>query len=276
MAALEAGRHPRVFTSGHSGTIAPMAERVAVLSDIHGVLPALEAVLAEPDVRSADRIVLTGDLAAGPLPVSTLDLLYGLGDRAIWVRGNADRELVRLAGGGETSIVDAIAPWAAEQLRANDLAILSGLPTTAVLDVAGLGSTVFCHATPRDDEEVVLVDSSLERWADVLSTVDRSIRAVVCGHTHMPFARLVDRRLVMNPGSVGMPYGSVGGHWALLGPGKTVQLRRTEFDLDTACARLVDESAYPGVAEWADYFVRSRASDVEALRTFGPRDGRAG
>ncbi len=135
---------------------------------------------------------------------------------------------------------------------------------------------VFCHATPRDDEEVVLVDSSLERWADVLSTVDESIRAVVCGHTHMPFVRLVDRRMVVNPGSVGMPYGSVGGHWALLGPGKTVQLRRTEFDLDAACARLVAESAYPGVAEWADYYVRSRASDVEALRTFGPRDGRAG
>ncbi len=157
-----------------------------------------------------------------------------------------------------------------------DRRTIASLPTTAVLDVAGFGSTVFCHATPRDDEEVVLVDSSLERWSDVLSTTDDAIRAVVCGHTHMPYARLVDRRIVVNPGSIGMPYGSVGGHWALLGPGKTVELRRTEFDLDAACARLVDESGYPGVAEWADYYVRSRASDVEALRTFGPRDGRTG
>ncbi|HEY3258878.1 MAG TPA: metallophosphoesterase [Pseudonocardiaceae bacterium] len=84
--------------------------RIAVLSDIHGVLSALEAVLAEPDVRAADRIVLTGDIAAGPMPVQTLDLLVALGERALWVRGNADRELVALAAGGETKIPDPIAP----------------------------------------------------------------------------------------------------------------------------------------------------------------------
>src|SRR5690349_18799606 len=80
--------------------------RVAVLSDIHGVLPALEAVLAEPAVRAADRIVLTGDHAAGPMPVETIDALAELGDRAVWVRGNADRELVQLRDGGETNIPD--------------------------------------------------------------------------------------------------------------------------------------------------------------------------
>src|SRR5215472_5653936 len=68
---------------------------VAVLSDIHGVMPALEAVLAEPDVGAADLVVLTGDLASGPQPVETLDTLRALGDRAVWVRGNADRELVQ-------------------------------------------------------------------------------------------------------------------------------------------------------------------------------------
>jgi predicted phosphodiesterase len=73
---------------------------VAVLSDIHAVLPALEAVLAEPDVRAADQIVLTGDIAAGPQLVETLDLLTSLGGKAVWVRGNADRELVELARGG--------------------------------------------------------------------------------------------------------------------------------------------------------------------------------
>ena len=55
-----------------------MPDRVAVLSDIHGVLPALEAVLAEPDVAAADLIVLTGDLAAGPQPVEVLDRLAAL------------------------------------------------------------------------------------------------------------------------------------------------------------------------------------------------------
>ena len=59
-----------------------MTDRVAVLSDIHGVLPALDAVLAEPDVAAADRVVLTGDLAAGPLPAQTLERLTSLADLA--------------------------------------------------------------------------------------------------------------------------------------------------------------------------------------------------
>src|SRR5262245_55413670 len=130
--------------------------RVAVLSDIHGVLPALEAVLAEPDVRSADRIVLTGDLAAGPQPVETLDALAALGDRAVWVRGNADRELVELRRGGQISTPDPVAPWAAEQLRPEQVALLDALPLSVVLEVGGRGATLFCHATPRDDEEMVL------------------------------------------------------------------------------------------------------------------------
>ena len=246
--------------------------RVAVLSDIHGVLPALEAVLAEPDVAAADLIVLTGDLAAGPQPTETLDVLAGLGERAVWIRGNADRELVEYRRGSRSSVPDPISPWAAEELRDDQVDRLAGLPLTATVEISGLGSVVFCHATPRDDEEVVLVDSRLGRWAEVLGGLDDSVGAVVCGHTHMPFARLAHRRLLVNPGSIGMPYGGVGAHWAMLGPG--ADLRVTEFDLDRACDRIVAESSYPDVREWAEYYVRSTASDAEALEAFGPRDGR--
>jgi hypothetical protein len=77
---------------------------------------------------------------------------------------------------------------------------------------------------------------------------------------------------VVNPGSVGMPYGGAGAHWALLGPG--VELRVTEFDLDKACARVTADSGYPQAAEWAHYFIRSAAGDADALAVFGPRDGR--
>jgi predicted phosphodiesterase len=245
-----------------------MNDRVAVLSDIHGVLPALEAVLAEPDVAGADLIVLTGDLAAGPLPAQTLDRLADLGDRAVWVRGNADRELVQLAGGGGTKIPDPIAPWAAAQLTDAHVGLLASLPLTVTLPVAGLGEVLFCHATPRDDEEIALVDSSMARWSEVLDGVDAE--TVVCGHTHMPFARLVDRRLVVNPGSVGMPYGSAGAHWALLGgaSGPAVQLRRTRYDTEGACQSLVDSSTYADIETWAQDFVRAPASDAEALAVF--------
>jgi predicted phosphodiesterase len=100
---------------------------------------------------------------------------------------------------------------------------------------------LFCHATPRDDEEVVLVDSRLDRWREVLSGLDTDIRTVVCGHTHMPFVRLAHGRLVINPGSIGMPYGRAGAHWALLDPG--VELRSTAFDIEAAITQVTQDSA---------------------------------
>jgi hypothetical protein len=71
-----------------------------------------------------------------------------------------------------------------------------------------------------------------------------------------------------------MPYGGAGAHWALLGEGVRVSLRRTELDLDPACGRVAAESGYPDAAKWADYYLRSKASDADAIRVFGPRDGR--
>lgn len=239
------------------------------MADVHGVLPALEAVLAEPDVVSADCIVLAGDIASGPQPAETLDLLVSLGERAVWVRGNADRELVEMARGEYTGPPpDEVSPWAAAQLRPDQVELLAQLPTTQTLDVGG-SPVLFCHATPRDDEEVVLVDSPITRWAEVLDGVPDEVRTVVCGHTHMPFARQVDRRLVVNAGSVGMPYGAPGASWALL-TADGVQLRRTPVGADAA-DRLSRESAYGGIESWLDEYLRSNYSDVDALTAFRPR-----
>jgi predicted phosphodiesterase len=249
------------------------AGRVAVLSDIHGVMPALTAVLAEPDVAAADLIVLTGDLAAGPQPVETLDRLVALGDRAVWIRGNADRELVESAHGERTDMPDEVSAWAAGELRPDQVELLAGLPLSRTIPVTGLGEVLFCHATPRDDEEVVVADSRLDRWQQVFASVPAEVNAVVCGHTHMPFIRLAQGRLVINPGSVGMPYGQPGAHWALLGPG--AELRRTAFDTDAASALIVAQSGFPGARPWADLYVRGRITDAEALAVMGPRDGRA-
>ena len=66
---------------------------MAVLADIHGNLPALSAVLAEPDVAAADAVVLLGDIALGPMPAETLEVLAGLGERAVWVHGNCEQAL---------------------------------------------------------------------------------------------------------------------------------------------------------------------------------------
>lgn len=79
---------------------------------------------------------------------------------------------------------------------------------TVSTDVEGLGPALFCHATPRRDDEFVLVDSPMQRWQQVLDGIAEQV--VICGHTHMPFDRLVNRRRVINPGSVGMAYGPPG------------------------------------------------------------------
>jgi len=252
-----------------------MVNQVAVLSDVHGVLPALEAVLAEPDVAAAELIVLTGDIAAGPQPTRTLDLLLSLGQRVRWVHGNGERELVGIARGADVAIPDEISAWAAAQLSPAHLELLDRLPRSVTLDVRGLGEVLFCHATPRDDEEIALVDSSLDRWAEVL---DGAPGTVVCGHTHMPFVRLADRRTIVNPGSVGMPYGTTGAHWAMLGgaDGPAIQLRRTDYDRAAAADAIEADSDFPDIADWTRFFIREPASDTEALATFAPRDGRHG
>ena len=140
------------------------------------------------------------------------------------------------------------------------------------MDVTGVGAVRLCHATTRNDTEIVLVDSRVDAYRDAFAGTAEP--TVVLGHTHMPFDRLADRRRFVNPGSVGMPYGRAGAHWALLADG-AVTLRRTVYDAEAACAAIRDQSGYPDAAEWADYFVHARASDADALAAFAPRDGRA-
>ena len=149
----------------------------------------------------------------------------------------------------------------AAQLTAEHVALLAGLPHPVVIDVDGFGPVLFCHGTPRDDEEVVLVDTRQERWAEVFADLPPQVGTVVCGHTHAPFVRLVDGRLVVNAGSIGMPYGRTGGAWALLHAG-AVTLHHTPIDVDLAVARVIAESDYPHRQEWADYFLRAVASDT--------------
>ena len=239
--------------------------RVAVLADIHGNLPALEAVLAEPDVAAADRIVLLGDIALGPMPAESLGVLAALGERAVWVHGNCEREVVTAYDGKSLPGPNADGARAtAALLDQHHRDLLDGLPLTVAMDVDGLGPALFCHATPRRDDEFVLVDSPLAVWRRALDGVSEPL--VVMGHTHMPFDRLVDGRRVVNPGSVGMSYGAPGACWALLGP--TVALRRTVYDVDAAAAR-IGASGHPDAAAWAQDYVVAPPSDGEALEVFG-------
>jgi putative phosphoesterase len=190
--------------------------KVAALYDIHGNLPALDAVLAGVD---ADVIVVGGDFVAGPWPAETLERLRGLDGDVRFIRGNADREVVEAGGGlAPPEVMD----FVRARLSPEQLDFLRSLPLTETI-----GRTLFCHATPRSDEEIFTRDSPDERWAVPLAGVDADV--VVCGHTHVQFDRRVGDVRLVNAGSIGMPYEEQpGAYWALLGG--DVEFRRTQYE----------------------------------------------
>jgi putative phosphoesterase len=196
--------------------------RVAALYDVHGNLPALEAVLAEVD---ADLILVGGDVAAGPWPSETLERLRALGGRARFIRGNADREVAEVGVRGLAP--PEVMEFVRGRLSDEQVAFLGSLPLTISVEVDGLGSVLFCHATPRNDEEIFTRISPDERWQQALDGVQADV--VVCGHTHVQFSRTVGDTLLVNSGSIGMPYEhEPGAYWTLLGP--DVEFRRTEYE----------------------------------------------
>jgi putative phosphoesterase len=223
--------------------------RVAALYDIHGNLPALEAVLA--DVGAAETIVVGGDFSRGPMPVETVDRLRGLGDRVRFIRGNADRSA---AGDGA---------WEMERLGGERLDFLARLPETVTIDVDGLGRVLFCHGSPRSDEEIITAVTPDERLGPILAGVAEPV--VVCGHTHHQFDRTAHGIRVVNAGSIGMPYeGRAGAFWARLGP--DVDLRSTAYDLDAAAAAIV-ATGFPDADELVATLREPPAAD-EVARYF--------
>jgi putative phosphoesterase len=201
--------------------------RVAAISDIHGNLPALEAVLAEVDREGVDEIVVAGDTAHGPWPGEVVDLLVERGARC--VRGNADREVIE-----KSDRYGPLAAWSADRLGERRLAVVGSWPLTVELSVAGLGAVLVCHSTPRSEDPIYTRITPDDELASLLDGV--SAEVVVCGHTHMQYDRRLSTGLrVVNAGSVGMPYeGRRGAYWALLGP--DVEFRRTEYDVEAAVA----------------------------------------
>jgi putative phosphoesterase len=210
--------------------------RVAAISDIHGNLPALEAVLADIESAGIEKVVVVGDTVSGPWPAEVFDLLDARG--ATHVRGNADR----LVLSGEEG---AIGDWSAQRLGDRRSAV-AAWPLTLELVVEGLGNVLVCHSTATSDDPIYTRATPDEDVARLFADVDADV--VVCGHTHIQYDRTLPGGLrVVNPGSVGMPYeGRRGAFWAVLGP--DVEHRSTEYDIEAAAAAMRERDA-PNVEE---------------------------
>jgi predicted phosphodiesterase len=244
--------------------------RIAVLCDIHGNLPALQAVLAEVEKAGVDLVVFGGDVAAGPMPVETIELLAVYRGPARFVRGNADRLMVESFDSG-LKAGESLDFWPASMLSRTHRDFLSKFEPAVEIAVDGLGVVVCCHAGLDSDELPIITPATPD---DVIADAVASAHGhlVVAGHTHMQFDRWVAGGRMVNSGSVGKPYADQpGAYWAMLGP--EVDLRRTAYDF-AAAAEAVRRTAVPEREELAADIVRPPTAE-EAITVFENMAGRA-
>lgn len=250
--------------------------RVAALYDIHGNLPALEPVLEEVRRAGVDLIVVGGDVFPGPMANECLRCLLESGIPTRFIRGNGEREVLAVAAGsGGENIPEqyrATMLWESEHLEPMHRQELEGWPATILLapDEA-LGEVLFCHATPRSDTELFTRETPEERVLAAFAGVTASV--VVCGHTHMPFDRIVGRVRVVNAGSVGMPFGERGADWLLLGP--DLEFRHTNYDAEAAAGR-IRSTSFPNASDFALRNVVQPPSAQEMVARFEAAAARAG
>ena len=240
--------------------------RVAAIYDIHGNLPALEAVLRDVRDAAVDRIVVGGDVMLGPMPLESIEMLQKLDRPADFLLGNCEREVLAIRAGAETTApapVRAMMEWAAGQLDDGVASFLATWKTTSRLGFESLGTVLFCHATPRSDTEIFTERTAEEVLRPLFDGLGADV--VVCGHTHMQFDRRVGRTRVINAGSVGMSFQGPGAFWLLLG--EEIELRRTDYDMAEA-ARRIKVTAYPLAAEFAEGNVLHPPSRDATLDSF--------
>jgi putative phosphoesterase len=208
-----------------------------LLYDVHGNLPALDAVLADARSTPVTRWVLGGDYASfGAWPVEVVERMGAL-DNAVWIRGNWDRwqlgEREDMPPGKDlqtalASVVERLGPELIDRLAA--------LPETH-----REGDVLFCHAAPHSDVNSFLPEP-MESDDALLNGVDA--RRVVFGHTHLPVDRNHNGIHLFNPGSVGLPFDSdTRAHYAVLHDDGRAELRRVAYDLDEAIGGLRDRYA---------------------------------
>ncbi len=249
--------------------------RLAILADIHGNLPALEAVLADVARFQVDGIIVLGDLAdRGPFPLEAVRLVESVGGQMI--RGNTDNRLVQLEGGDapdgwHTREQYAAVRWTYRRLDREALGFLASLPERQAVHFPGADRIRLVHGTPRDAERGIFPaqnPASLER---ALTSVREPV--LLCAHTHLQWTWEGEGRLACNPGSVGQPFdGGRRARYALLdwdaGAGRwEAALRAVAYDWDRT-RRAFHES---GLLEEGGAIIRACLAGLEIGRdVLGP------
>lgn len=244
--------------------------RIAAIYDIHGNLPALEAVLGEIRRMQVDGVVVGGDVLPGPMPCETLAALAALEIPLSCIRGNGEAAvLAQIAGRDADGIPEEAREavrWVARQLNAEQVRWIGEWPMTLSL-ATGVGDVLFCHATPRSDTEIFTRLTAEESLLPIFGAVDAPV--VVCGHTHMQFERMVGDVRVVNAGSVGMPFGKAAAFWLLIDG--EIELQCTRYDLQRAAER-IRATSYPQAEAFAVHNILHPPSEEQMLRLFANAD----
>lgn len=246
---------------------AGIVDKVAAIYDIHGNLPALEAVLKDIERLNADLIVAGGDVLSGPMPGDCLNKLSESPIPVQYIRGNCERQALALLDGDpldplpEKALEDI--KWTSGQISKQQIGQITKWPEKIELRIEGLGTVLFCHATPRNDTEIFTKLTGDDKLKPVFNSVKAGI--VVCGHTHMQFDRIIGNIRVINAGSVGMPFGNRGAYWLLLDT--KAQLKKSTYDYVNAAA-IIKESNYPWAFDFAENYVLNPPDEEKMLEIF--------
>jgi predicted phosphodiesterase len=215
---------------------------LGLLYDVHGNLPALEAVLEDAQTQGVRRFLLGGDFTLfGPYPEETIKRLRSLG-AAVWIRGNCER----LTAAPDDAPDHAKAPVEAVRRALGPKLVreLAELPHQTLID-----GRRYCHASPLSDEISFMPEpDGAAQEAEWLAGAEE--HAVVFGHTHLPFRRTIagGETELVNPGSVGLPFdGDQRAAWAILHEDGTFEHRRCGYDHEAAAA--ASRERHPGFGE---------------------------
>lgn len=240
--------------------------RIAAIYDIHGNLPALEAVLDDIISEQVDLIIVGGDVVAGPMPLEVLALLQDVSMQipTQFIHGNAESELLNYLEGRGMNVLsqqaEVVTRWVAERFPPAYQQFLSSWPMTLQFKIEGRGQVLFCHATPHSDTAVFTRLTSDDKVLSLLGEV--GVNWVICGHTHMQFERTVGRIHIANAGSVGMPFGHTGADWLMFD--QKISLRHTAYNLTSAADR-IRQTKYPQADDFATNNVLQAPSEKLAL-----------
>ncbi|MFT8363321.1 MAG: metallophosphoesterase family protein [Sporolactobacillus sp.] len=244
--------------------------RIAALYDIHGNFPALKAVLDELNDLKPDRVVIGGDIVSGSMPVQTLECLLNLkrNVKVTFIQGNGDREVIEASKGLELNGLSEQGKkkqrWVAEQLTEKQIEFLSSFERTASIHVDNMGNILFCHATPFSDSDIFTPESDIKRIGQLFEAVEQPI--IVCGHTHMQFKLELEKKVIFNAGSVGMPFAKrSGAYWFFIDSDQaTINFKQTFYDLNLA-SKLLRTSGDPYVEEFVNHNLLHVPTPREAM-----------